>query len=293
MADLYLIQGADSILLSDNVHYRHLSHDGFGMPQLHRLTERGPLQHGETDLGFRLDSRLVNLVILVMGADWDDHWVRREELLSFLTPVAMTRLRFILDNGAIRQLDCYCVQGPFFASIDTVQYSIKVGFTLKAADPVWYDPGGEGMSFSLGGGTDTMLVPTVIPMTIGASTVDASEVVDYSGTWLTYPTIRITGPITDCKIVNNSTGEKLDFTGITIAAGDWYEIDCRYGYKTVKNAAGANKIADLTDDSDLASFHIAAAPEVAGGQNSITVTGTGATLATAVSFVYFTRFIGL
>ena len=105
--------------------------------------------------------------------------------------------------------------------------------------------------------------------------------------------VRITGPITDAVITNNATSEKLDFTGTTIAAGDYYEIDCRYGYKTVVDSTGANQIADLTSDSDLVSFHIAPDPEVGGGINSITITGTSITAATTAFVSGKTRLIGV
>lgn len=120
----------------------------------------------------------------------------------------------------------------------------------------------------------------------------ASKTITYTGSFLTYPTITITGPITDPVLTNVSTGEDLDFTGVTIAGGDTYTIDCRFGYKTVKNAAGVNKIADLTAASDLATFHLGADPEVSGGANAFTLTGTGTDANTTVTIAYNERFVG-
>lgn len=120
----------------------------------------------------------------------------------------------------------------------------------------------------------------------------ASKTITYTGSFLTYPIITITGPITDPVLTNVSTGEDLDFTGVTIAGGDTYTIDCRFGYKTVKNAAGVNKIADLTAASDLATFHLGADPEVSGGANAFTLTGTGTDANTTVTIAYNERFVG-
>ncbi len=120
----------------------------------------------------------------------------------------------------------------------------------------------------------------------------ASKTITYLGSFLTYPIITITGPITDPVLTNVSTGEDLDFTGITIAGGDTYTIDCRFGYKTVKNAAGTNKIADLTAASDLATFHLGADPEVSGGANAFTLTGTSTDANTTVTVTYNERFVG-
>ncbi len=120
----------------------------------------------------------------------------------------------------------------------------------------------------------------------------ASKTITYTGSFLSYPIVTITGPITDPVLTNVSTGEDLDFTGVTIAGGDTYTIDCRFGYKTVKNAAGVNKIADLTAGSDLATFHLGADPEVSGGANAFTLRGTGTDANTTVTVTYNERFVG-
>lgn len=125
------------------------------------------------------------------------------------------------------------------------------------------------------------------------STFSVSKTIAYAGSFSEYPVITIVGPITDPVLTNVSTGEVLDFTGITISGGDSYIIDCRFGYKTVKNAAGTNKIADLTSDSDLATFHLGAAPEVSEGNNAITLSGTSTDANTQVTVAYYNRYVGL
>ena len=126
----------------------------------------------------------------------------------------------------------------------------------------------------------------------GTLSIASSVTIVYNGSFLTYPIITMTGPVTDPILTNVSTGEDLDFTGITIAGGDTYTIDCRFGYKTVKNAAGTNKIADLTAASDLATFHLGADPEVSGGANAFTLTGTSTDANTTVTVTYNERFVG-
>jgi hypothetical protein len=164
---------------------------------------------------------------------------------------------------------------------------------LCAPDPVWYDPTQVAQVFALGGGGGAFAVPLAVPVAVGASTIDQTTMVPYAGSWRSEPIIRIVGPITNAVITNLSTDEKLDFTGTTISAGDYYEIDTRFGYKTVKDAAGANKISKLTTDSDLATFHLAPDPEVADGENSINVAGSSANAATAVTVYWYSRFIGI
>jgi hypothetical protein len=94
-------------------------------------------------------------------------------------------------------------------------------------------------------------------------------------------------------ITNQTTDEKLDFTGITISAGDYYDIDLRYGRKTAVDSNGDSVLDELTNDSDLATWHIAAAPEAPGGANSIHVSGTAITTATKVDIAWLNRHIGI
>jgi hypothetical protein len=109
-----------------------------------------------------------------------------------------------------------------------------------------------------------------------------------AGSWDDYPVITIVGPINNPVITNLTTGEALDFTGATISAGDYYQIDTRYGYKTITNNAGSSVINKLTDASDLASFHLPP------GNNAIQVSFTGGTTsASTVSMSYFNRYLGL
>lgn len=278
----------------DNMTYcRWMSHDGFGMSPMHRLSERGPLQHGETDRGYRLDPRMINLVFAIIKSSEFDVEQARLDLLSIFKPsVNPIILEYISNTGTYR-IDCHYIGGMPMPSSDKHGLGQLVTVQLKADDPTWYNPVADNYVFGLGGGADTMEVPTVIPMTIGASTIDVSTVVTNEGTVSAYPTIRITGPIHDCVITNNSTGEKLDFTGDTIAASHYYDIDLRYGYKTITDNHGVNQIAALTSDSDLVSFHLGCAPDVVNGQNSITVTGSTATLETSISMVWIERYIGI
>lgn len=291
---LELIRSGVTLDISDEASYIHEENEGFGMPPLHRLTERGPLQDGVSDRGYRLDPRVVNLVITTIGATWSERYTRRAELLRMLMPGNdVVKLRFTDPDGAAYALDCYVISGPLFSSRDMLGNEFKAAFGLYAPDPTLYDETAMALSFGLGGGSHTMLVPTVIPMTVGGSSIDMTQVLNYTGSYRSYPVIRITGPITNCVITNNSTGDKLDFTGVTIGAGAYYEIDCRYGYKTVESNAGVNKIGDLTDDSDLSTFAIEAGVAVATLANSINVAGTSITQATKVDIIVYRRFIGV
>ena len=262
-------------------------HVGWGMPPVDSYSERSPGQHGDTPAGYSLAPRIGHLIFRMRTTSYDASFTLRSQLLTLFSPVNSLILKFTTAEGA-RCFDCRFV-GELGMDWDIGDHTYqKYTVALKAADPTCYDPAGQAWNFGLGGGADTMEVPTVIPMTVGGSTIDLTSTITYAGNWLSYPFIRITGPIHDAIIENQTTGDILDFTGVTIAAAHYYDIDCRYGHKTVTDNHGANMIADLTAASDLATFHLEE-----NAINSIRVTGSAVTAATIIQLSYFERWLGV
>lgn len=101
------------------------------------------------------------------------------------------------------------------------------------------------------------------------------------------PIIALTGPLVNPKVTNMATGEVLDFAGTTIAAGETYTIDLRYGKKTITDSLVANRIAALTSASDLASFHLVP------GTNLLTMTATGVDSNSGARVYHYDRFLSL
>lgn len=293
--ELYAVVGGSTHNLYDGTYCWFSAHDGLGLSPLTRLLESGVLQHGATDFGFLLQPRVFNLV-LALGALTDSaYYTRRNSLQKILSPGQDTALRFVLDNGTTRQIDARLVGAPMGVDAGDVPLLGKLGFQFVAPDPTFYDPTEQSVTFSIGGsGGGAFEIPLAIPWAVGASALNSTVTIAYGGTWRAHPIIRIVGPITDCVITNETTDEKLDLTGVTIGAGDYYEIDTRYGHKTVYDSAGNRKVGDLTDDSDLGTFHLA---EVYGADtsrdNDIRVDGTGVTEVTEVYIRWQVRYLGI
>ena len=273
-----------------------VAHDGWGMTPLHRLSERGPFQHGITDLGYRLDARVATFVFNIGEDTLYDMYLRRDAILAYFVPGVEYEIKWTV--GA----DVKCVKGFYNADM-SMPWGVgewaaqRFAISFICNDPAFYNPVPVSVNFQLGGSADIWEVPFEVPWHVGASTIDINTVVDYLGTVISYPPlIRITGPIHDPILTNYIAGSgvtyKLDFTGVTIAGGDHYDIDCRYGYKTVVNAAGTDKISELTTDSDLSEFGIYPEPEAIGGENTIGLTGSAVTASTKVEITYYNRFTG-
>lgn len=292
-----IIDGVEQSLTDGNLCYL-LGDDGLGMAPLHDLSERGPLQDGDTERGERLDARIFRLFLEIVGADYGDLFYRRHALITALKrSPAPIKFRWDFQAGArpafSRQIDAKYVGDMSMPSADRHPFSQTVVASFKAGDPTFYDPAAQTLTFTLGGGGGSFVVPVPVPTAVGASTIDAYAAVNYAGSARTYPVIRVTGPITNPIIENETTGDVLDFTGIIIASGNYYEIDLRYGAKTVVDQTGANKLSDLTDDSDLATWRIAEAPTAPGGINSIHVSGSGADANSKIDITWLVRYIGL
>jgi len=268
--------------------------DGWGMAPVRRITDRGPLQHGDSDIDFRLEPRLATLKLLAPASTLAGHWNIRSMLLQIFRPSnTAIQLLWGLDNGAQRAIDVHYAGDLSFPSEGRLGYTQTAVVQLRAADPTFYDPALQNVIYGVGGGGGAWAIPWAIPWSIGAATVDQTRSIAYLGSWRTYPIIVITGPLNSAVVTNVTTGDKLDFTGYNIAALDTLTIDCRAGVKTVVDAAGVNKIDKLSDDSDLQTFSLEANPEAPGGVNSIHATGSAATSATEINLQYYTRYVGI
>lgn len=120
-------------------------------------------------------------------------------------------------------------------------------------------------------------------------TVFVNFPVAYAGDLPEYPVISVRGPITGLNVQNLTTGETLSFGTTAIASGSVYVIDTRYGHKSVTQGT-VSKLGELTSDSDLATWHLAPAPVVAGGTNIIAIAGTSVNFTTRVDIVYYNRY---
>ena len=277
------------------------SFEGYGMSPIKYVEQQGALQHGTTIYDYKLQRRIIQWTIRQNGCSRWDYWEKRALSLDMLRPNRHTlnnfgpgKLRKFLPDGTMRDLDVHLERGPMFAS--PTAYWDEWGFTeilrFIAPDPTFYDPTVLDVSASLAVAPLELEFPITFPIEFGDSLISDTSNVNYLGTWLTYPTIVITGPVSGFQITNTATGEVITLSH-EIPAGDTVTISLQYGDKSVENSAGTNLIGSILPDSDLATFHIAPEPEAAGGVNPINIIGAGAGGATQIDVTYKTRYIGI
>ena len=288
--DVNLIIAGVSTSLSDGALCWLDAWDGLGLNDPEDLFSQGPQQRGDTDEGYQFPPRIFSLVFKVTRESEGALDTARETLLRLLKPsktVAKT-FEFTLENGVVRYLEAKMVSTQI--SDRRGRRHQKIGGTFKANDPDFYGET-EAATFGQSGGSSGFTVPMPVPHEVGTSTLDETLNITYGGTAPTFPVLRITGPITDAVIENLTTGEAISFAGLTIDAGDYCDIDLRYGYKQVLDQDGAYVV--VSDDSDLATFHLAPAPEAAGGLNVLKISGTSVTGDTRVDASWVEKFESL
>jgi hypothetical protein len=255
--------------------------------EVRRLVERGPLQHGDSDIGYRLEPRIAQVALTILPTSVPKYWQARTDLTAMLAPYRACTFEAVLPTGKTRRLD-FVVSGA--ATMGTQERSgLAQGLVMawRAADPTWYDPEERLVTFAMAADAEGTPVPTPVATPVGASRLDETETLNYRGDWQAFPIIRAYGPLGSLLIENLTTGERLRFAG-SWGTGRYREIDCRYGHKTVTNQAGENRISELSADSDLATFHLAPM-----AINSVRVTAVGANPGSRIEIRYFERYLGI
>src|SRR5690606_29449322 len=101
-------------------------------------------QHGDTDIGMRLDPRTITLSLnfyATSGSVLDGY---RDKLRTIFSPTDSypVSLRLTRDDGEVRQIDCYTI-GMADVPLSYVErpgLMHRAVIQLRAADPLFYDP---------------------------------------------------------------------------------------------------------------------------------------------------------
>lgn len=186
-----------------------------------------------------------------------------------------TVLRRLLSTGEKRDLCVYLAEGPKFDPAESGwdEFGFTEMLRLIAYEPIMYDP-----------------TVVSVPYLFGTGYVSDYEDIVYSGTWETHPTLILTGPLNDPRVINEGIDAyiALDYH---IADGEVVTIDPDAG--TVENEDGTNLIGAVTPDSALATFRLVPSPEVAGGSNRVRLVAGGATANSDFELQYYRRYIGI
>jgi hypothetical protein len=194
-----------------------------GFPAVRPVTQSRPDEDGELDTTALYGAAAVSMdLMLIPGALTLTALV--DELRSFCHPASRPYL-VVERDGQQRRMRLRVDQQS--APITTPLYQ-HVQAQWRAPDGVWEALTEQiGTSDAVTAGSGGRTYPRTYSLSYAASSPVGAVTVTNDGTVPVRPVLRLYGPATDPRVENQSTGERLIFTGLSLLAGDWLEIDCR------------------------------------------------------------------
>jgi hypothetical protein len=237
---LRLVDGARELLLdADNGYIR--SRLDIGFPAVRTVAQPRPNGDGETDTTALHGAAAVTLD-LVLDAAVAPLTSLLDALRSYCHPAARPYL-VVERDGTQRRVRLRADQSSAPLTDPTHQ---QVQLTWRAPDGVM-----ESLAEEIG---TANAVPTdeggfsfdlAFDLAFPASSAVGSVTVTNSGSTAVRPLLRLYGPCTDPRVENQTTGERLVFSGLAIAAGDWLEIDCRNSTVRLNGLASQSRLGRL------------------------------------------------
>ncbi len=208
--------------------------------------------------------RIMRLVIGVRAATSATYETKRRNLQAAfdLPRDGLTTFKFVTQGGLELQCDVQLnaqIQSPLRAGEVTIgEFRIE----LIAEDPLFYAQAQSEDDITFVAGSDT---------------------INPGGNAPVYPVIRIYGNVEDAVITNTTLGRTVSFSGLTIGAGEWVDIDMFN--ETVVDQNG-DSVFEYIDSDDFW--------WLAEGDNTITISGTvGGSGDRKITLTYRAGYIGI
>lgn len=150
------------------------------------------------------------------------------------------KLQVTRSDGAVREIEgVYAggLEGDDAAGITTWQLAMLNLFCYEA---YWRDATATTFTFTSGEGVRSWF--PYWPYDLTPSSVFAEETITNTGQIETWPVWTITGPGTNPTLTNLTTGEVLELSGLTLAAGDVVTVDTSERGPTAKTITNQNNV---------------------------------------------------
>lgn len=274
-----------------------LTFEGLGMPAHEFITNQGPGQHGQTVVGMRYQTRMIQVLVGENGDSRFDYWSMRKNWINMLRPDRQNahqfkpgEFRVLLPDMSTRAIKVLLAEGLSFSArnLDTWdEWGVQEVVRFVAHNPFWFEPPGYTVQLTYSVAPPTNLVfpftfrnPVTNPYGQGMQLSFAGEpdfyltnAFTYPGERESFPTITIVGPVKGPVVQNETTGERIALN-YQVVAGETITITLEYGNKVVTSTRSGDITGVVTSDSQLTTFHIAADPESGGGYNKVSFSGT-------------------
>ena len=213
----------NGLLVGDD-NFEIISWDGLGLPDVRSSDVNRPQADGQFAGTDYLSGRTFSLQLEM----WHDNATQFGSRIASLTTSFKpgSEHDFVVQVPSIGKVYSTCKvrrrSGPTFdlaAAIGMVVATIE----LHAVDPRWYAVTAQQDTATITAATGGVSFPVSFPLTfveVSAGSIIATN----SGVYEAFPTITITGPITNPSLENVSSGKILAFTG-TVLSGETLVID--------------------------------------------------------------------
>ena len=227
-----------------------LEFDGLDTPAVQMQSDTVPQAHGRLDHGFTYAARRFNLKIKFECATAGAYYEKRKLLQQIFKPGAFEDfLGVILPNGDHREIrfrtNGNMLDGGRFTGAK--RRGQVAAIPCISADPLWFDP--NRVEISNTGG----------PV---AANTDYFFTIEYAGDVADRPRLTLAGNVDGLILENLTTGDILDFTGLTTLPTSNFVIDLRPQYYTIRDGFNNRHDGALSAASTPGTFRIAPANEV-------------------------------
>lgn len=275
---------------------------GLAMPDIRYITDSGPFVHGSRVRDYRLQDRIVEFVPYDRGCSRQTRWNNIGDITATIRPNrgGSGRILVYLPDGTEREIDAWVSSGPsgeYDSESSFSAFDIREVLRFLAPFPVWRDPDQNQEIFTVT--ISESCLDMCLPACIGDGIVTTGFVympiaITYPGTWESYPTVEITGPITYPTIENQTTGKTIELQYIVVA-GEKVTITLTPSQAVVKNNFGVDLIGTISNLNDLGSFSIIPeSVDAPNGVNDILTVGASAVAGlTAVTITYYDQYLGI
>lgn len=223
--------------LNDEINFRLLHHDGFGIGDFENLAVGVPELHGEFWYDMKFSAKVVTLDIRIIASSFIDLEDKKLLLMDFFNPAIVDPkrgntpvLRVRQANGRELQLNCILHEA---ASLPTQQHigqqNARYLFRFRSlAEPFWYETNPRELLYYLGA-TTGFRFPWRMPFFVGAGGIFQRPVLQNDGHAPTPIHIDIEGPGSSPILTNETTDRRIAFqvsgSPLTLVAGDHLIVD--------------------------------------------------------------------
>lgn len=298
--EMHEIITPDGVTYDLNDGYAHFvlkTPSGMGLPGVTPLT----LQNGQQGLFYRdylLQPRELVVQIRYQGCSRLEYWSQRMDLLQALRPNRLGELTYVfsLEDGTRYAIKGICAGLPFQNEVEGWdEWGFNEVITLICNDPIWFSADLNTVAIEKGG-VAHLIFPITFPIQFQSHGTWGETVVNYTGTWYSYPIFYVRGPFSSVMFTHV---EKNVIVKFNRAFGSSQQITFDLGAREIYTTVGETDLFGwMNSQSNIVDFRIEPDPIVPGGVNTITVDienpgEEDVADTTRVYMTYYTKWIGI